>query len=115
MSTLGEMLDRIKIYNTSSYYDHQDQRNVKLKLQSFMSSLQNSYQAEWIRRLGADLKVDWSQRFRCLLNPDKLKETYDMKELSIVKDYVQDNEQKTWKKKPSPLFLRVIISHNLSS
>ena len=91
MSSLDEMLQRIKIYNTSSYYDHQDQRNVKQKLLSFRASLQNSYQAEWIRRLGADLKVDWKQRFRCLLNPDKLKESYDMKELSIEKSYGEGN------------------------
>lgn len=91
MSTLEEMKQRIRIYNSSSYYDHQDQRNVKQKLLSFRSSLQNSYQAEWIRRLGADLKVDWSRRFRCLLNPDKLKESYDMKELSIEKSYGENN------------------------
>lgn len=91
MSTLEEMLNRVKIYNTSGYYDHQDQRNVKQKLLSFRASLQNSYQAEWIRRLGADLKVDWSHRFRCLLNPDKLKESYDMKELSIEKSYGENN------------------------
>ena len=91
MSTLEEMLNRVKIYNTSGYYDHQDQRNVKQKLLSFRASLQNSYQAEWIRRLGADLKVDWSRRFRCLLNPDKLKESYDMKELSIEKSYGENN------------------------
>lgn len=97
MSTLEEMKQRIRIYNSSSYYDHQDQRNVKQKLLSFMSSLQNSYQAEWIRRLGPDLKVDWRQRFRCLLNPDKLKESYDMKELSIVKDYELDGQVLPWK------------------
>ena len=94
MSTLEEMLNRVKIYNTSGYYDHQDQRNVKQKLLSFRASLQNSYQAEWIRRLGADFKVDWSRRFRCLLNPDKLKESYDMKELSIENNTLVPEKEK---------------------
>ena len=97
MSTLEEMLDRVRIYNTSGYYDHQDARNTKLKLWSFRSSLQNSYQAEWIRRLGADCKVDWKRRFRCLLNPDKLKESYDMKELSIENTYATDIGTGRWK------------------
>lgn len=97
MSTLEEMLQRIKIYNTSSYYDHQDARNIKNKLLSFRSSLQNSYQAEWVRRLTPNFKVDWTSRIRCLLNPDKLKETYDMKEISVEKKYSQDNVIKDWK------------------
>lgn len=52
-----------------------DGRLVKSKLTSFHYSLNNSYQAEWITLNG--------QKQRCLINPDRLKEDYDQKVLSI--------------------------------
>lgn len=55
--------------------DTSDGRNVKGKLLSFRSALNNSYQAEDITF--NDIK------YRCLINPDKLKENYDQKEISI--------------------------------
>jgi hypothetical protein len=70
MSTLNEMLQRLRIGGGD-----QDGRNVKGKLLSFYSALKNSYQAEWIIHKGI--------KRRCLLNPDKLKESYDQKEISI--------------------------------
>lgn len=56
-----------------------DGRNVKGKLLSFRSALWNSYQAEDITFNG--------QKCRCLINPDKLKENYDHKTISIDFDY----------------------------
>lgn len=56
-----------------------DGRNVKGKLLSFRSALWNSYQAEDITFNG--------QKCRCLINPDKLKENYDHKIISIDFDY----------------------------
>lgn len=56
-----------------------DGRNVKGKLLSFRSALWNSYQAEDITFNG--------QKCRCLINPDKLKENYDHKAISIDFDY----------------------------
>ena len=58
-----------------------DGRNVKGKLKSFLGALQNSYQAEWIilNEYDEESKIKW----RCLINPDKLKEDYDQKEISI--------------------------------
>ena len=56
-----------------------DGRNVKGKLLSFRSALWNSYQAEDITFNG--------QKCRCLINPDKLKENYDNKTISIDFDY----------------------------
>lgn len=59
-----------------------DGRNVNGKLLSFNSALWNSYQAEWIT-----FDEDASQeKHRCLINPDKLKENYDQKEISIKFD-----------------------------
>lgn len=56
-----------------------DGRNVNGKLLSFRSALWDSYQAEWIT-----LDNDETQKqYRCLINPDKLKENYDQKEISI--------------------------------
>lgn len=52
-----------------------DDRNVKGKLISFRSALQNSYQAENI--------TFNNNKYRCLINPDKLKTDYDQKEISI--------------------------------
>ena len=75
MSSLAEMKQRINYYNSEGYYNGQDDRNVKQKYLSFKSSLGNSYQAEWIELEGV--------KYRCLLNPDKLKETFDQKEISI--------------------------------
>lgn len=52
-----------------------DDRNVRGKYLSFKSALENSYQAEWITLNG--------KKQRCLINPDKLKADYDIKEISI--------------------------------
>ena len=58
-----------------------DGRNVKGKLKSMLSALRDSYQAEWItlNEYNEEIKSRW----RCLINPDKLKEDYDVKEISI--------------------------------
>ena len=58
-----------------------DGRNVKGKLKSMLSALRDSYQAEWItlNEYNEEIKTKW----RCLINPDKLKEDYDVKEISI--------------------------------
>ena len=58
-----------------------DGRNVKGKLKSMLGALQNSYQAEWITLNEYD--EENKQQWRCLINPDKLKEDYDQKEISI--------------------------------
>ena len=58
-----------------------DGRNVKGKLKSMLGALKNSYQAEWITLNEYD--EENKQRWRCLINPDKLKEDYDQKEISI--------------------------------
>lgn len=60
-----------------------DNRNVKGKWLSFRSALGNSYQAE-------DITFN-EQKCRCLINPDKLKENYDQKEISIDFKYGMKN------------------------
>lgn len=61
----------------------QDARNVKGKWLSFRSALGNSYQAE-------DITFN-DQKCRCLINPDKLKEDYDQKMISIDFKYGMKN------------------------
>lgn len=65
-----------------------DGRNVKGKYLSFNSALWNSYQAEWITLDSEPEPEDGSEKtlYRCLINPDKLKENYDQKEISISFD-----------------------------
>jgi len=63
--------------------DTSDKRNVKGKWLSFNSALNNSYQAEDITFNG--------QKCRCLINPDKLKENYDQKIISIDFKYNMKN------------------------
>lgn len=58
-----------------------DGRNVKGKLKSMLAALRDSYQAEWITLNEYD--EEKKARWRCLINPDKLKEDYDQKEISI--------------------------------
>ena len=60
-----------------------DDRNVRGKWLSFNSSLNNSYQAEWV--------TFGDQKCRCLINPDKLKEDYDQKVISIDFKYGMKN------------------------
>ena len=52
-----------------------DNRVDKSKLHSMQMALQNSYQAEWITLN--------DNKYRCLINPDKLKEDYDKTVISI--------------------------------
>lgn len=61
----------------------QDDRNVKGKWLSFRSACENSYQAEWI--------TFNDKKCRCLINPDKLKEDYDQKMISIDFKYGMKN------------------------
>jgi hypothetical protein len=63
--------------------DTQDDRNVSGKWRSFNASLGNSYQAENI--------TFNEQQCRCLINPDKLKEDYDQKIISIDFKYGMKN------------------------
>ena len=58
-----------------------DGRNVKGKLKSMLAALKDSYQAEWVTLNEYD--EEKKARWRCLINPDKLKEDYDQKEISI--------------------------------
>lgn len=78
MSSLDFMKQRIHLAGGDS-----DGRNVKGKLKSMQSALQNSYQAEWI--------TFNKKKCRCLINPDKLKNDYDQKEISIEFDYGMKN------------------------
>lgn len=58
-----------------------DGRFVKSKWRSFTGALTNSYQAE-------DIILDKNGKSaRCLINPDKLSDEYDQKEISIDFDY----------------------------
>ena len=66
-----------------------DGRNVNGKLLSFNSALWNSYHAEWITFDNDETK----QKHRCLINPDKLKEDYDQKEISIKYEDVHKERQ----------------------
>ena len=52
-----------------------DDRNVREKYLSFQSAINDPYQSETITFNG--------QKYKCLINPDKLKESYDQKEISI--------------------------------
>lgn len=52
-----------------------DCRNVLGKYRSFTSALDNSYQGEWV--------IFNDRRYRCLINPDKITNEYDQKEISI--------------------------------
>lgn len=72
-----------------------DGRNVNGKLLSFNSALWNSYQAEWIT-FDNDEKEE-KTRHRCLINPDKLKENYDQKEISIkFEDGLKEGQTFYW-------------------
>lgn len=77
MSGLDNMRKRMLF--TGGGLSTSDGRNVDGKLRSFHSALQNSYQAENI--------TFKDKKCRCLINPDKLKENYDQKEISIDFDY----------------------------
>ena len=70
-----------------------DGRNVNGKLLSFNSALWNSQHAEWITFDNDETK----QRHRCLINPDKLKEDYDQKEISIkLEDGLKEGQTFCW-------------------
>ena len=70
-----------------------DGRNVNGKLLSFNSALWNSYHAEWITFDNDETQ----QRHRCLINPDKLKEDYDQKEISIkFEDGLKEGQTFGW-------------------
>ena len=57
-----------------------DERLVEGKLRSMHAALENSYQAEWvIFNKGTSHK----RKFKALINPDKLKDDYDKKIISI--------------------------------
>lgn len=70
MSGLDNMKKRITFAGGDA-----DGKLVKGKLKSFYAALNNSYQAEWI--------TFGKKKFRCLINPDKLKEDYDQKVISV--------------------------------
>ena len=66
-----------------------DGRNVRGKYLSFLSSLNNSYQAENI--------TFKDNQWRCLINPDKLNNDYDQKEISIdFKAHMKDGDVFYW-------------------
>ena len=71
-----------------------DGRNVQGKYLSFKSALIDSYQAEDITFKG--------DQWRCLINPDKLKEDYDLKEISIdFKAHMKDGDVFYWNRTES--------------
>lgn len=70
-------LERMKQRASYNGYDLHDKQIVEGKYKSFLSALRMSYQAENIT-----LDKDGT-KCRCLINPDKLKEDYDQKEISI--------------------------------
>lgn len=59
-----------------------DGRIIEGKLRSFRAALNNSDQAEWIVLNGEENNYGEYQRYRCLINADKLKEDYDKKQVS---------------------------------
>ena len=71
MSSLERMKQRVSYTG----YDYWDSNLVKGKYDSFQEAKKRSYQAEWI--------TFNNQKYRCLINPDKLKEDYDQKVISI--------------------------------
>lgn len=68
-------LDKMKMRVSYEGYDLHDNSLVKDKYKSFKAALKNAYHAEWI--------TFNNNKYRCLINPDKLKENYDQKEISI--------------------------------
>ena len=70
-----DSLEKMKLRAGYKGYDLHDNSIVKGKYKSFCAALTNSYQAEWI--------TFNDKTFRCLINPDKLKEDYDQKIISI--------------------------------
>lgn len=70
MSGLEQMQKRMQYHGTTA-----DARNVRGKYLSFKSALEDSYQGEWI--------IFNDRRYRCLINPDKITNDYDQKEISI--------------------------------
>lgn len=71
MSGIDSMKKRMSFYRGET----SDGRFTDNKYRSFLSSLKDSYQAEWI--------TFKDKTYRCLINPDKLKTDYDQKEISI--------------------------------
>lgn len=76
-------LDRMRKRASFNGYDVRDKLNVKGKFNSFKDALRSSYQAENITFKG--------HKCRCLINPDKIKENYDQKEISINSKYGMKN------------------------
>lgn len=57
-----------------------DERLVEGKLRSMHAALENSYQAEWVV---FNKGTSHKRKFKALINPDKLKDDYDKKIISI--------------------------------
>ena len=57
-----------------------DERLVEGKLRSMHAALENSYQAEWVI---FNKGTSHERKFKALINPDKLKDDYDKKIISI--------------------------------
>lgn len=68
-------LDRMKTRASFDGYNIRDQWIVEGKYKSFKDALRLSYQGEFI--------TFNDTQYRCLINPDKLKENYDQKMISI--------------------------------
>lgn len=67
---LDEMKTRVEYLGTT-----RDERIVKEKLKSLQAALKDSYQGEWITLN--------KQKYRCLINPDRLTNNFDEKMVSI--------------------------------
>ena len=78
MSALDILKERIN-YNGGK---QQESRMILDKLRSLKKALLYSYQAETAVIFNKDT-WDWEKEFRCLINPDVLKEDYDHKIISI--------------------------------
>lgn len=82
MSGIENMNKRLDFLGTSKEDKWgSDGRIIDGKLRSFRSALNNSYQAEWIVLNGEEEDFNY-KKYRCLINPDKLKEDYDKKIIS---------------------------------
>ena len=68
-------LDRMRTRASFDGYAIRDKWNVEGKYKSFIDALRSSYQGEFI--------TFNDNKYRCLINPDKLKENYDQKMISI--------------------------------
>ena len=74
----------------------QQNRMIKDKLRSLKAAIGRSYQTATIF-LQKNIEAEFDRGFKCLINPDKLKNDYDQKYLSIPYEDIQINKPKVGK------------------